>query len=73
MKAPAAVKTYLGFTLVPQAGVAIGLSLIAANALPELGQTIRSVILCATLIYELVGPAITKFSLEKAGEITEKV
>lgn len=69
MKASAPVKKYLGLTLVPQAGVAIGLSLIAANALPELGQTIRSVVLCATIIYELVGPAITKISLSKAGEI----
>ncbi|NLY71272.1 MAG: cation:proton antiporter [Clostridiales bacterium] len=71
MKAPTPVKKYLGLTLVPQAGVAIGLSLVAANAVPDLGQTIRPVILCATLIYELVGPAITKFSLEKAGEIKE--
>lgn len=71
MKAPETVRKYLGFTLVPQAGVAIGFSLIASNTLPaELGQTIRTVILCATLIYELVGPAITKISLEKAGEIT---
>jgi len=70
MKASEPVKKYLGFTLVPQAGVAIGLSLIAANTLPELGQTIRTVVLCATLIYELTGPAITKISLEKAGEIT---
>jgi Kef-type K+ transport system membrane component KefB len=70
MKAPAPVRAYLGYALVPQAGVAIGLSLVAANALPELGQAIRAVILCATLIYELVGPAITKIALEKAGEIT---
>ncbi|HQA59598.1 MAG: cation:proton antiporter [Dethiobacteria bacterium] len=69
MKAPAPVKKYLGFTLIPQAGVAIGLSLVAAGDFPELGETIRTVVLCATLIYELVGPAVTKFSLEKAGEI----
>jgi len=70
MKAPKPVKKYLGFTLLPQAGVALGLSLIAANTLPEVGQTIRSVILCATLIYELTGPAITKIFLKKAGEIS---
>lgn len=69
MKAPAPVKKYLGYSLVPQAGVAIGLSLIAANTLPELGQAIRTVVLCATFIYELTGPTITKLSLEKAGEI----
>lgn len=71
MKAPEMVKKYIGFTLVPQAGVAIGLSLIAARTLPEYGQTIRAVILCGTLIYELIGPAITKTALKKAGEITE--
>lgn len=70
-KAPAVVKKYIGLTLVPQAGVAIGLSLIASQTLPEYGVTIRAVILCATFIYELVGPAITKMGLRKAGEITE--
>jgi Kef-type K+ transport system membrane component KefB len=70
MKAPENIKKYLGFSLVPQAGVAIGLSLLAAQMLPEYGQTIRAVILSATLIYELVGPAITRVTLKKAGEIS---
>lgn len=69
MKAPEAVRKYIGFSLVPQAGVAIGLSLMAAQMLPEYGQTIRAVILAATFIYELTGPAITKTTLKKAGEI----
>ncbi len=69
-KADKSVKKYLGFCLAPQAGVAIGLSLIAQQAVPSHGATIRAVILCATLIYELVGPFITKTALEKAGEIT---
>ena len=55
--------------LIPQAGVAIGLSLLATRVVPEFGAQIRAVILCATLIYELIGPAITKISLTKAGEI----
>lgn len=71
MKASTTVKNYIGFTLFPQAGVAIGLSLIAAQMLPEYGQTIRGVILCATFIYELIGPAITKIALKRAGEINE--
>lgn len=70
MKAPETVRKYIGFSLVPQAGVAIGLSLMAAQMLPEYGQTIRAVILSATFIYEMVGPAITKVALKKAGEIT---
>lgn len=61
--------------LVLQAGVAIGLSLVAMRIMPEAGSTIRAVALCATLIYELVGPVITKTALMKAGEIesTSKV
>lgn len=68
-KAAPAIRKYLGMALVPQAGVAIGLSLIATTAVPEYGATIRAIILCATLIYELIGPAVAKLSLTKAGEI----
>jgi NhaP-type Na+/H+ or K+/H+ antiporter len=71
VKSPPTVKKYIGFTLIPQAGVAIGLSMIAANMLPDFGQTIRAVILSATLIYELVGPTMTKIGLKKAKEIVE--
>lgn len=70
-KAPETVKKYLGFTLIPQAGVAIGLSLLASQKLPENAATIRTVVLAATFIYELTGPVLTKISLKKAGEITE--
>lgn len=69
-KAEPVVQKYLGFTLIPQAGVAIGLSLAALRIMPEYGATIRAVVLCATLIYELVGPLITKYTLTKAGEIS---
>lgn len=68
-KAEPAVKKYLGLALVPQAGVAIGLSLVATTACPEHGATIRAIILCATLIYELVGPGLSKLALTKAGDI----
>jgi len=70
-KAPETVKKYLGFTLIPQAGVAIGLSLLASQKLPGYAATIRAVVLSATFIYELTGPVLTKISLKKAGEITE--
>ncbi|MGL6174312.1 MAG: hypothetical protein ACRC1P_06850, partial [Cellulosilyticaceae bacterium] len=66
------VQKYLGFTLVPQAGVAIGLSLMAETVVPQYASVIRAVVLCATLIYELVGPAISKIALQKAGEIHEE-
>ncbi len=70
-KAESSVKKYLGLALIPQAGVAIGLSLVATTAVPQYGAKIRAIILCATLIYEMVGPAISKLSLKKAGEIKE--
>ncbi len=70
-KASPEVKKYLGPTLIPQAGVAIGLSMAAVTVVPEFGANIRAIILCATIIYELVGPVITKITLIKAGEIKE--
>ncbi len=70
-KADPKVKKYLGWALIPQAGVAIGLSLAASNVVPEYAPQIRAIILCATLIYELIGPVITKISLKKAGDIKE--
>ncbi len=63
------VKKYLGFTLIPQAGVAIGLATTAMTVVPQYGPRIRTVILCGTVIYELTGPVITKLALKKAGEI----
>lgn len=60
---------YLGLTLLPQAGVAIGMARLAVGILPEYGAQINAVVLSATLIYELVGPVITKIALTKAGEI----
>ena len=57
----------LGITLLPQAGVALGMALTAAS-LPN-GELTRNVVLFAVLIYELVGPALTKRSLLKVGEI----
>ena len=63
------VQKYLGITLLPQAGVAIGMAQLSLTVVPEYGEQIRAVVLCATLIYELVGPLLTKLALTKAGEI----
>ena len=57
----------LGITLLPQAGVALGMAMTAMT-LPG-GALVRNVILFSVLIYELVGPALTKKSLMRAGEI----
>ena len=66
-KQPHAISENLGITLLPQAGVALGMALTAAT-LPG-GDLTRNVVLFAVLIYELVGPAMTKRALLKAGEI----
>ena len=63
------VQKYLGATLIPQAGVAIGMAQLAVTALPQYGQHIRAIVLAATLVYELIGPVVTKIALTKAGEI----
>ena len=65
---PSIIK-YLGFTLIPQAGVAIGMARMSMTTLPEYGTVINAVVLAGTLIYELTGPVITKIALTKAGEI----
>lgn len=59
---------YLGITLFPQAGVALGMA-IKAEALGEIGSIVANITLFSVLIYELVGPFLTKISLQKAGEI----
>lgn len=64
------IRNYLGVALLPQAGVAIGMSHVVALELPAYGAKISAVVLSATLIYELVGPLLTKAVLIKAGEIT---
>ena len=61
------IQKYLGITLLPQAGVALGMALTAANLSD--GVMVRSVVLFSVLVYELVGPTLTKWSLFKAGEI----
>ena len=72
MKSDKKIVTWLGPSLIPQAGVALGLSLAAQSIVPEEGAIIRSVILCATLIYELIGPGVTKWALTNAGEISKE-
>ena len=68
-KAAPVVQKYLGFTLIPQAGVAIGLASTSLTIVPEYGAQIQTVILCGTVIYEIIGPLVTKMALKKAGEI----
>ena len=64
------VVKYLGITLWPQAGVALGMC-VTASQLPD-GALIRNIVLFAVLVYELAGPVMTKWALTKAGDIKPK-
>ena len=66
-KEPKPITDHLGITLLPQAGVALGMALTAAT-LPD-GALARNVVLFAVLVYELIGPTLTKRSLLAVGEI----
>ena len=67
------IKKYLGITLLPQAGVALGMATIAKAGLGADGEMISNIVLFGVLIYELVGPLMTKIALTKAGDIQPKV
>ncbi len=63
------VKKYLGYALIPQAGVALGCALIAKSDFPQVGNIIFTTIVATTVIYELIGPLCTKYALKKAEDI----
>ncbi|MDR9825638.1 hypothetical protein RCJ22_08490, partial [Vibrio sp. FNV 38] len=67
---PDTVRKYLGITLLPQAGVALGMCQTAQRVLGGTeGDLVRNIILFSVLVYELVGPSLTKMALTKAGDI----
>ena len=72
MKCPPKVQKWLGITLLPQAGVALGMSVTVAQTLGADGAMVRNIVLFGVLIYELVGPALTRIALTEAGDIQPK-
>ena len=66
------VTKYLGITLLPQAGVALGMCVTATQLGAAEGGLVRNIVLFSVLVYELVGPALTKNALMKAGDIQPK-
>ena len=63
------IQKYLGITLFPQAGVALGMAIKAGALAGGIGLIVANLTLFSVLIYELVGPFLTKMALSKAGEI----
>jgi len=67
------VRKYLGFALVPQAGVALGLALLAEEMFPALGDLLFNIVLGSVIINEIVAPPLTKYAIFKAGEAARAV
>jgi Kef-type K+ transport system membrane component KefB len=60
---------WMGLALMPQAGVALGMALVATQRIPELADTLLPIVISATVIFELLGPVLTRMALKRAGEI----
>ena len=71
VKADPNIIKYLGITLLPQAGVALGMAIKAIELGPD-GTIVRNITLFSVLVYEIVGPYLTKVALTKAGDIKEE-
>jgi CBS domain-containing protein len=67
--APDTVRKYLGFALLPKAGVTIGLILLASLKFPGFGDVMLSAVLASTIINELIAPPLVKYAISKAGEV----
>ena len=69
LAAPYPVRPFISLTLLPQAGVAIGLALLAAERFPEIGGIVVPVVVVSTVVFELLGPVATRFALQRTGEV----
>ena len=58
-------RRWIGLALMPQAGAAIGMALVAANQLPQYRQTLLSLIISSTVVFELIGPLFTRLALNR--------
>lgn len=67
--APLVVQRYLGLGLIPQAGVVIGLMILASQQYPQHAHFFTNVILASVVLGEVIGPICTRWALTKAGEI----
>jgi Kef-type K+ transport system membrane component KefB len=78
MKAPESVKKYMGFALLSQAGVALGLAILVNNELSQysdaaqMGALVIAIITLTTIFFEILGPIGVKYALKKAGETHER-
>ena len=66
--APETHQSWIGAALVPQAGVALGMALIAGNSLPHIKEMLLTTVIGTTIVFELVGPVLTLIALRQVGE-----
>ncbi len=66
--APASMRRWMGPAMMPQAGVALGMALVASQRIPEAGDIILPVVIASTVLFEIVGPVATRFALIHAGK-----
>lgn len=59
---------WMGMALLPQAGVALGMALLAAQKRPELAEMILTVVVASTVLFEVIGPVLTRIALARMGE-----
>jgi Kef-type K+ transport system membrane component KefB len=64
--ADAVTRCWMGFALLPQAGVAMGMALVAANSFPAYRQTLLTIVISSTVFFEIVGPVFTRLALLRA-------
>ena len=62
-------RSWMGLALMPQAGVALGMALVAAERRPEVADTLLPLVIAATVVFELLGPLCTRYALGRAGEL----
>lgn len=69
---PPTIRNWTGIALMPQAGVALGMALIASQRFPESGEMILTIVIGAVVIFELIGPVMTRIALLRCGEAREQ-
>lgn len=67
--APSMVQKRIGWCLLPKAGVSLGLALLVAERMPEVGELVLPLVIGTTMVFEVIGPLVTRWHLQKAGEL----
>lgn len=68
-QAPPTLRRWIGTALMPQAGVAMGMALLASQRFPRFSEVILPVVVASTVLFEVLGPILTRYALARAGEI----